>query len=120
MYIVTETVGQTKVDTPVATAYDGFLHLAQTVPTYRYNQVEGDRQTFKQTPLLWFLAINQEPQTLRLIRASERIVIQGKMDELGHFCVTLTKEYPTVGKPKRSKPKRIINTLTWRDDYVLA
>jgi hypothetical protein len=120
MYIVTETVGQTKVDTPVATAYDGFLHLAQTVPNYRYNRVEGDRPTFEQTPLLWFLAINQESQTLRLTRASERIVVQGEMDELGHFCVALTKEYPVVGKPKRSKPKRIVNTLTWRDDYVLA
>ena len=120
MYIVTETVGQTKVETPVVTAYDGFLHLAQTVPTYRYNRVEGDRYTFQQTPLLWFLNINQGPQTLRLTRASERIVVQGKMDELGHFCMTLTKEYPPVGKPKRSKPKRIVNTLTWRDDYVLA
>lgn len=117
MYLVTETVGQTKVETPVATAYDGFLHLAQTVPNYRYNRVEGDRQTFEQAPLNWFLAINQESQTLRLTRASERIVVQGKMDELGHFCVTLTKEYP---KPKRSKPKRIVNTLTWRDDYVPA
>ena len=44
MYIVTETVGRTKVETPVATAYDGFLHLAQTVPTYRYNRVEGTAQ----------------------------------------------------------------------------
>lgn len=120
MYYVTETVGQTKVETPVATAYDGFLHLAQTVPNYHYNRVEGDRQTFEQTPLLWFLAANQGPQTLRLTRASERIVVQGEVDELGHFCVTLTKEYSTVGKPRRSKPKRIVNTLTWRDDYVLA
>ena len=120
MYIVTETVGQTKVETPVATAYDGFLRLAKSVPNYRYNRVEGDRQTFEQTPLLWFLTTNQGPQTLRLTRASERIVVQGKMDELGHFCVTLTKEYPAVGKPKRSTPKRIINTLTWRDDYVRA
>lgn len=46
MYLVTETVGQTKVETPVATAYDGFLHLAQTVPTYRYNQVEGAVRPF--------------------------------------------------------------------------
>ena len=120
MYIVTETVGQTKVDTPVATAYDGFLHLAKSVPIYGYRNVVGDRHTFQQVPLLWFLSINQRPRVLSLKRPSEHIVVQGKMDELGHFCVTLTKEYPAVGKPKRSKPKRIVNTRTWRDDYVPA
>ena len=41
MYLVTETIGSNKVETPVATAYDGFLHLAQTVPTYKYPKVEG-------------------------------------------------------------------------------
>lgn len=113
MYYVIETVGQTKVDTPVATAYDGFLALAQTVPTYRYNRVEGDRQTFEQTPLLWFLDVNQGSQTLRLTRASEHIVVQGELDALGHYNVSLTKEYPSGGKTRR-----IVNTLTWRDDYV--
>lgn len=32
MYYVTETVGQTKVETPVTTAYDGFLRLVQLIP----------------------------------------------------------------------------------------
>ena len=115
MYVVTETVGQTKVETPVATAYEGFLHLTKSVPTYKYQKVTGYWQLFTQTPLLWLLAINQGPQVLYLDRPSERIVVHGQMDELGHYHVSLTKEYPTAGKPKR-----IVNTLTWRDVHVLA
>lgn len=115
MYFVTETVGQTKVETPVATAYDGFLRLAKSVPTYRYYKVVGSRQTFEQTPLLWSLAINQRPQVLSLKRPTEHIVVQGELDALGHYYVSLTKEYSSGGKTRR-----IVNTLTWRDDYVLA
>lgn len=113
MYIVTETVGQTKVETPVATAYDGFLHLAKSVPTYKYQKVVGYWQLFTQAPLLWFLALNQGPQVLCLAKPSERFVVEGRMDELGHYHISLTKEYPSAGKPKR-----IVNTLTWRDDPV--
>ena len=89
--------------------------MAKSVTTYKFLKVEGDHQTFKHASLLWFLAINQEPQVLNLKRLSERFVVEGQMDELGHYHLSLTKEYAAV-----NEVRRIVNTLTWRDDPVLT